>query len=234
MTIDDKLREAADAVRSAREDAVFTVGVPTAGSGPAGPGSAWIVGFAILLVIGVPAYIAVTGSGAVGTGPVLAPVVPTSYPGLSEYLASVPESQRILLADGLVTFADLEAAVDRTLQCISGAGFDKVHGSVDPRGGSTFGIVWGRQKPATSVEDDFWRAVELCQEEHFNRVDFMYGWTHSSPWHDDYQPEVSARIAMCVSLQIPTSRSGYADWESALQALGEDVFDICEKAVLGP
>jgi hypothetical protein len=224
MSIDTRLRESGEKVREARHLARFTRKAPGGRKAFHGPSIALGAALAVL-ILGVP-LILFTGS------PVAAPVptIPSAsdplappYPDyvfdpLSAYeksfLVTVPEEQRVFFEDQYVSSAEVEAAFDLATECVREA----------RPGSEVLASLGAGGIPVVDIEPeapDDTGLIADCLEMYFEGTRRIHEWSHASPWADHMDPELGARIAICV-LVFQYDQGEIRTWDSALANLDPD------------
>ena len=188
-----------------------------------------IWGFAVLVLVGVPAFLLTRSPESA------AAFDPGRLPGFDAFMEQTPVSQRAFIEDGIIEATERERAMASMVDCVRDAGYPTFSGTAYPDGSSTYGAPYthGSWARYLVLED----VVEGCIQAHFHRVDSLYGWLRINPWRGEFDELTSQRVALCVTLQMPTSREGgYADWEDVMRQMGDSfrtTFASCRDLVTG-
>ncbi len=199
-----------------------------------GPAIALVVAALVLVVFGGATLLIPSSTGDVAT-PSTLPVEQPAPWYLPDTYAS--EFQQGLMSDAIVTYDELQQAMDAWVECLHGQGFPNATGKVAPSGETEVSMAWGRSQPSGEVLARWEEALAGCEQQYFTQVSTFYGLTHPQVWKDPYTEQVSTEIVECMSDQgvnIDTVPLGLYAWQEALAPLGVDAektFRQCESSV---
>lgn len=200
-----------------------------------GPAIALSAAALVLVVFGGATLLIPSSTGELTTPP----TIPFEQPApwyLPDTFAS--EFQQELMSDAIVTYDELQQAMNAWVECLENQGFTNVAGKVGRSGESEVSIAWGRSQPSGEDQVRWREAVDSCEQQYFAQVNTFYGLTHPQVWEDPYTEQVSTEIVECMSEQgvnIDTVPLGLYAWQEALAPLGIDAeraFSQCESNIV--
>lgn len=161
----------------------------------------------------------------------------TSSPAFQEALTRMPPFQREIIADGEITWAEVEKAYLAMVSCIEERGVRVVMYRIEPDDRYVGMGGYRDQAENDAAQPEIQAAYTECEAEYYMQVGGMYR-PETPPPEDPYPEELSRQVAACMEekgMVVDPVPVGWYEWQPALDAAGGDevwmLFRACESYV---